>query len=213
MPNPTFLTIFAVEKQNGSRRISELIADISAKIVIFAYHIANISLILTNINDMAQKFDLKKFRLELGLTQSELAAILHIPQSSISAMENGKTKVAQTYINILAEQFHVDNIESFFTELEDKVHVNNENCTGNNNGYFRDCTTSGIFDEVLLERFDKLEKEFDEYKARERERVDKLDRECDLLRLENKSLLTQLFNLKLACVENGIDFKKIISEN
>lgn len=104
-------------------------------------------------------------------------------------------------------------MESFYTEIEDKVHVNNENCSGNNNGYFRDCTTTGIFDEVLLERFDKLEKEFEEYKARERDRVDKLDSECDLLRLENKSLMTQLFNLKLACVENGIDFKKITSEN
>lgn len=212
MTNPIFLTIFAVVKQNESRCISELIADISAKIVIFADYIANISPILTILNNMAQKFDLKKFRLKLGLTQNELAVVLHIPQSSISSMENGKTKVAQTYIDILAEHFQVDNMESFYTEIEDKIQINNENCSGNNNGYFRDCTAPGIYDEVLLERFDKLEKEFEEYKARERERVDKLERECELLRLENKSQMTQLFNLKLACVENGIDFKKITSE-
>ena len=83
---------------------------------------------------MAQKFDLKKFRQSMGLKQSELAAILGLPQSSISSMESGKTQVSQVYINRLVEKMGITNIEEFYYDASECVSIHNEGNVGDNNG-------------------------------------------------------------------------------
>lgn len=67
------------------------------------------------------KFALKKVRQDKNLSQVEMATLLNLPQSSISAMENGKTKISQHIINTLVERLQIDE-DAYWIDDENKMY-------------------------------------------------------------------------------------------
>ena len=157
---------------------------------------------------MAQKFDLKKFRQSMGLKQSELAAILGLPQSSISSMESGKTQVSQVYINRLVEKMGITNIEEFYYDASKSVSIHNEGNVGDNNGYsnYKNVVTPAPTDGILLTKMAVFERDLAELK----EQLIKKDNRCDELQEEVMRLNRQLTAFQVLCARQGIDFEHIL---
>ena len=157
---------------------------------------------------MAQKFDLKKLRLSKGLKQSELAAILGVPQSSISAMESGKTQVSQVYINKLVEKMAIHNIEDFYYDVDESVNIHNEGYVGDNNGYnnYKNVTTSTSTDAIMITKISVMERDLSELK----EMLHKKDSRCDELQKEVMHLTRQLTAFQVLCARKGLDFEDIL---
>ena len=157
---------------------------------------------------MAQKFDLKKFRQSLGLKQSELAAILGLPQSSISAMESGKTQVSQVYINRLGEKKESTNIEEVDYDVNEIVESQNEGNVGDNNGYnnYKNVVTPAPTDGILLTKMAVFERDL----ATLKEQFVKKDTRCDELQEEVMRLNRQLTAFQVLCARQGIDFEHIL---
>lgn len=158
---------------------------------------------------MAQKFDLKRLRLSKGLRQSEMAAILGIPQSSISAMESGKTQVSQVYINKLVEKLAISNIEEFYYDVDESVNIHNEGYIGDNNGYnnYKNVTASTSADAVMITKISVMERDLGELK----EMLRKKDNRCDELQNEVMRLTRQLTAFQVLCARQGLDFEDILS--
>lgn len=158
---------------------------------------------------MVKKFDIKRLRLDKGLKQSEIAAMLNIPQSSISSMEKGKTQVSQNYINILVKKLSLDNVEDYYYDVEEMAYINNQNNRGSNNGYKNNLNgTSGVQDNLILSKLVVIERDLAEYNERNK----KLEIKKEELEAENKSLFRQLMALQVLCIKNGIDVEGIISK-
>ena len=157
---------------------------------------------------MAQKFDLKKFRQSLGLKQSELAAILGLPQSSTSAMESGKTQVSQVCINRLVDKMGITNIEEFYYDATERVNIHNEGNVGDNNGYnnYKNVVTPAPTDGTVLTKMAVFERDL----ATLKEQFVKKDTRCDELQEEVMRLNRQLTAFQVLCARKGIDFEHIL---
>lgn len=154
-----------------------------------------------------KKFDIKRLRLDKGLKQSEMAALLNIPQSSISSMEKGKTQVSQTYINILIEKLAINNIEDYYYDVEEMVSIHNENVSGHNNGYNNTLSQPGsVSDSLILTKLSVIERDLAEYNEANR----KLEAKREELDAENKTLRDQITALMIRCLKNGIEIDDVL---
>lgn len=50
---------------------------------------------------------LKKFRVELGLSQRELATLLDVPQTKVSHSENGRAYIRRSYVELFLTKLEV----------------------------------------------------------------------------------------------------------
>lgn len=156
---------------------------------------------------MARQFNLKRLRSDLGLKQSEIAEALEVPQSSVSAMENGKTVVSPIYINKLQVKYQVANIEDYFDEVEV---VRIQNNKGTNNGYKNTVTTA--MDAETISRIIEIKKDVEVMIHNYEDRLQKVEAKRDALEIENKALHNKLTAFQVLCAKNGIDFEHIIAE-
>lgn len=60
--------------------------------------------------------NLKQFRKERGLTQRQLGEALHLPQSTISYLENGLQEVTDYLLDCIKQEYEVENIEVYVYE-------------------------------------------------------------------------------------------------
>lgn len=66
--------------------------------------------------------EIRKLRIDLGITLFEMAKATDVSSSFLSAMENGKKAVSDEYIDVLAEKFEVvKNTKNHFLKLADKT--------------------------------------------------------------------------------------------
>jgi len=66
--------------------------------------------------------EIRKLRIDLGITLFEMAKATRVSSAFLSAMENGKKSVPDDYIDVLAEQYEpVRKAKSFFLALADKT--------------------------------------------------------------------------------------------
>lgn len=156
---------------------------------------------------MATRFNLNRLRTDLGLKQSDIAEVLQIPQSSVSAMENWKTNVSQAYVNTLVHKFGIANIQDYYEEYES---INVTNNSGSGNGTNNKVQIPGSSDPLVLTRLSSIEKDVDALSGRTQVRIDKLENKVDELERENKQLLHQLTEFKILCAKKGIDYDMII---
>lgn len=66
-----------------------------------------------------QGFDLKSFRRKRKLSQKEISEAVNLPQSFLSAIENGKKSAPDSFIDELARIYNVDNISDYITDRRD----------------------------------------------------------------------------------------------
>jgi transcriptional regulator with XRE-family HTH domain len=66
--------------------------------------------------------EIRKLRIDLGITLFEMARSTGVSSAFLSAMENGKKSVPDEYVDVLAEQYeHVRNAKAFFLRLADQT--------------------------------------------------------------------------------------------
>jgi predicted transcriptional regulator len=61
-------------------------------------------------------FDLKRFRKDFKVKQEDLAAVLNVQQSFISQVETGKDQMPDNWIDIIKQNYSIDNISDYITE-------------------------------------------------------------------------------------------------
>lgn len=91
-------------------------------------------------------FNLKRFRQDFKLTQTQLAEILHIPQSSVCAMEKGRTRVSDSYINLLVERFGINRVNYEEGDTRSSIYIRSNG--GNNNGMYNNYTEPAIIEQI-----------------------------------------------------------------
>jgi transcriptional regulator with XRE-family HTH domain len=66
--------------------------------------------------------EIRKLRIDLGITLFEMAKATGVSSAFLSAMENGKKPVPDEYVDALAEHYeHVRNAKESFLRLADKT--------------------------------------------------------------------------------------------
>lgn len=156
---------------------------------------------------MSREFNLKRLRNDLGVKQSEIASILDIPQSSVSAMENGKTVVSPTYIDKLQSKYQINNIEDYYDDVEV---VRIQNNRGTNNGYKN--TLTSALDAKTISSIVEIHKDVSLILSSYEERLRNIEKKRDELENENRQLHRQLTAFQVLCAKNGIDFEHLIAE-
>ena len=156
---------------------------------------------------MALKFNLRKLRTDLGLKQSELADALQLPQSSVSAMENGKTGVSPQYITKLQTVYHISNIDDYFEEVEVVRITGNR---GNNNGYKN--TLSQGLDAETVASITEIKKVVESIRSDYEARLSKAEEKREEQDLEIKELHKMLTAFQVLCARHNIDYDHIIAE-
>ena len=155
------------------------------------------------------RFNLRRLRTDLRLKQSDVAQTLEIPQSSVSAMENGKTTVSPAYIDKLQQVFNIDNIEDYNDEL-DIVRIHNNR--GNNNGYNNHYNNQMGLDAETVAKMATLDQNVSHLLSDFNERIIRLENKRDELEQENKELHRQLTAFQVLCAKNGIEFEQILAK-
>ncbi|MCL2597663.1 MAG: helix-turn-helix domain-containing protein [Paludibacter sp.] len=100
---------------------------------------------------------IRKLRRDKGLTQLQMADLLHIEQSAYARLEQGETNTWAKYFEDLLRIFEISP-EKFFEGIESKVVINNHNdCTysGNSNVEHQHLENQDIY-ERLIEQYEKL---------------------------------------------------------
>ena len=156
---------------------------------------------------MSRQFNLKRLRNDLRVKQSEIAEVLEVPQSSVSAMENGKTAVSPMYVNKLQVQYQINNIDDYYDEVE-VVRISNNR--GTNNGY-KNTVNSGL-DAETVSRISDIKKDVEVMMHTFEDRLTKAENKRDELETENRRLHRQLTAFQVLCAKNGLDFEHILAE-
>lgn len=145
-------------------------------------------------------FNIRKLRKMKNLTQQDVAEVLKVPQSSVSAMEIGKTNVSERYIEILENTYNIKRED--YMEEDRRSFVYMKNARGNQVGQmenssfqYEDCKPNKQMQQILVGLTDKAEI-----------RIDKLENDIDELRKENKKLIEENTKLKILLAKNNIDF-------
>lgn len=155
------------------------------------------------------RFNLRRLRTDLRLKQSDVAQTLEIPQSSVSAMENGKTTVSPAYIDKLQEVYNIDNIDDYYDEL-DIVRIHNNR--GNNNGYNNHYNNQMGLDAETVAKMATLDQNVSHLLSDFNERIIRLENKRDELEQENKELHRQLTAFQVLCAKNNIEFEQILAK-
>ena len=141
------------------------------------------------------------------MKQSEIAEVLEVPKSSVSAMENGKTVASPIYVNKLQANYQINNIDEYYDEVE-LVRISNNR--GTNNGY-KNTVNSGV-DSDTASRISEIKKDVEAILHTFEERLKKVEDKRDELEAENRQLHRQLTAFQVLCAKNGLDFEHIIEE-
>ncbi len=149
---------------------------------------------------MAMTFDLYRLRKDYKLTQKDVAKMLSLPQSSVSAMENGKTAISQRVKDILSAELSVEDIDSY--NVRDNVNINNNHVNGNYNGY----VNGAIVDEQLQAKIDLILKDVSLLVERREERISALESRIDSLQEQILQKNEEIMSLKLLLLQNNIVF-------
>lgn len=150
---------------------------------------------------------LRKFRLDQGLKQGEMAEILGVPQSSVSAMEHGKTNVAIVYIRKLEAKFGKELVDNYYETTKGVVM---KNIRGKNNGY-RNVLQEGM-DAGTIAKITAIEKDLGSVK----ESLDTLSGEQksakDKADAENRVLREMIADFRVLCALNQLDCTAIMAK-
>lgn len=154
---------------------------------------------INNQTDLTMRvFNMQRFRTERHLSQKQLADILKIPQSSISAMESGRTRVNQTYLNTLKNNFTF-NVEDYMEE-ESTVFV--KNVKGNNNGQ----NNGNGLDSEGMKSMERMMNRMLGNAERELSRYDSLMERYQALEAENRRLTIRVHELEILLLRNNIKY-------
>lgn len=149
---------------------------------------------------MAMTFDLYRLRKDYKLTQKDVAKMLSLPQSSVSAMENGKTAVSQRVKDILSAELSIENIDNY--NVHENVSINNNHVNGNYNGY----VNGAVVDDQLQAKIDLILKDVSSLVERREERISALESRIDTLQEQLLQKNEEIMNLKLLLLQNNIEF-------
>ena len=149
---------------------------------------------------MAMTFDLYRLRKDYKLTQKDVAKMLSLPQSSVSAMENGKTDVSQRVKDILSAELSIENIDNY--NVRENVSINNNHVNGNYNGY----VNGAVVDDQLQAKIDLILKDVSSLVERREERISALESRIDTLQEQLLQKNEEIMNLKLLLLQNNIEF-------
>ena len=149
---------------------------------------------------MAMTFDLYRLRKDYKLTQKDVAKMLSLPQSSVSAMENGKTAVSQRVKDILSAELSIENIDNY--NVRENVSINNNHVNGNYNGY----VNGAVVDDQLHAKIDLILKDVSSLVERREERISALESRIDTLQEQLLQKNEEIMNLKLLLLQNNIEF-------
>lgn len=145
-------------------------------------------------------FDLYRLRKDYKLTQKDVAKMLSLPQSSVSAMENGKTSVSQRVKDILSAELSIEDIDNY--NVRENVNINNNHVNGNYNGY----VNGAVVDEQLQAKIDLIMKDVSSLVERREERISALESRIDNLQEQLLQKNEEIMNLKLRLLQNNIEF-------
>lgn len=143
-------------------------------------------------------FNLRKVRTAHKMSQQQMAEILKLPQSSISAMENGRTPVNQNYIDVICTTLDL-NAEDYMDE-ESSVFVSR--VKGNFNGYNNNISTG---DESSSQAINMAMESMKSTINRDAHRYDELKKELDKIRAERDQLKEEINALRLKAALRGIE--------
>ena len=149
---------------------------------------------------MAMTFDLYRLRKDYKLTQKDVAKMLSLPQSSVSAMETGKTAVSQRVKDILSAELSIENIDNY--NVRENVSINNNHVNGNYNGY----VNGAVVDDQLQAKIDLILKDVSSLVERREERISALESRIDTLQEQLLQKNEEIMNLKLLLLQNNIEF-------
>lgn len=149
---------------------------------------------------MAMTFDLYRLRKDYKLTQKDVAKMLSLPQSSVSAMENGKTAVSQRVKDILSAELSIEDIDNY--NVRENVSINNNHVNGNYNGY----VNGAVVDDQLQAKIDLILKDVSSLVERREERISALESRIDTLHEQLLQKNEEIMNLKLLLLQNNIEF-------
>lgn len=153
------------------------------------------------------KIDLVKLRKRAGMSQRELADILQVRPSFLSAIENGRSRIPEEKLEKIKEIFEIDSFDGYFkNDSDESLNITNQDPHISDQGdsfthlltHFHALAhknSHSIPDDDIHARIDFLTKRND----RLSERVDDLRDEVDRLRDEN-------IRLKELLVKNGINY-------
>lgn len=108
-----------------------------------------------------QGFDLKSFREKKKLSQKDISEAVNLPQSFLSAIENGKKSAPDSFIDDLARIYNEENISDYITdrkELQEAKYQYIKQTMVNSEGV--NLTLTGIKSDVASELIKELGKAF-----------------------------------------------------
>lgn len=132
------------------------------------------------------RFDISRLRKENGMSQSELANLLQMTQSFLSAIENGKSPLPIDKEERLCEIFGLENLKEYM--LDKKPETSDKNLT--------DMTDSDLFNQ-LLSRFHKQahSAESEHHHHDHHQKIDTLQHKVETLFNRNDALMLRNDNL------------------
>lgn len=154
------------------------------------------------------RLDLVRLRKRAGMSQRELAEILQVRPSFLSAIENGRSRLPDEKMEKIKEIFELDSLEDYMIDSDDRsagvaphTHLMDQSDSFTHLlTHFHDLAhknSNSQADEEISGRIDFLTRRND----RLSERVDDLRDEVDRLRQEN-------LRLKELLIRNGIEYFK-----
>lgn len=128
------------------------------------------------------RFDISRLRKENGMSQSELANLLQITQSFLSAIENGKSPLPIEKEEKLCEIFGLSSLNEY--TLDNRGMADEKKVT--------ELTDSDLFNQ-LLSRFHKQahSSESEHHHHDHHQQIDELKRKFDLLFERNEALMVR----------------------
>ncbi|MCH5233838.1 MAG: helix-turn-helix domain-containing protein [Muribaculaceae bacterium] len=128
------------------------------------------------------RYDITRLRKENGMSQSELANLLQITQSFLSAIENGKSPLPIEKEEKLREVFGIENLSEYI--MDRKPETEEKKVT--------EMTDSDLFNQ-LLSRFHKQahSEENEHHHHDHHEQIEDLQHKIDLLYNRNDALMTR----------------------
>lgn len=126
------------------------------------------------------RYDISRLRKENGMSQNELANLLQMTQSFLSAIENGKSPLPIEKEDRLCEIFGLNNLNDYVADKRPESSQKN----------FTDMTDSDLFNQ-LLSRFHKQahSEESEHHHHDHHQRIDELQQKIDSLFARNDALM------------------------
>lgn len=159
---------------------------------------------------MSKILDLQSLRRDYDKKQYEIAQILNLPQSSISAIENYKTAISPRNIKILVDELHVTNIDKYMIEKPQQYNIANNSGDGNGVANYVQKGAEASAGKEVAARLDALDKSIVDIAKNTGDRYDALQKANSDLNDEIKELHNKLMRLALRCAKKGVDYEDII---